>query len=290
LRKCFSGLLVTVALLSACIGNVHAAGAPGDSTALLPPVGQYQLTLEPTVYDASNLWMFIDGAAELFLTYGFVDLHVGYYRKDNGNEIRVEVYHHSSCENAFGMYSQERSAESKFLKLGVQGYAEDGLVTFLAGPYYVKLTSNVADSALGVAMLDVAHAIEALLHQPTTWPAALGLLPVPGREENTEQFVAQDYLGYGFLGDAYVARYHDRCSFEVFVIPTAIADGARGIAEKLAGANHLSLAPGRRQVLRDLHQGEVGLFIGDRALFGIVHCEDPDVRTKFLEILQSSIK
>jgi hypothetical protein len=60
-----------------------------------PQVEGWKLTQEETVYSPNNLFDVIDGAADLYLEYNFVDLHIGRYAKD-ALEIKVELYKHGS--------------------------------------------------------------------------------------------------------------------------------------------------------------------------------------------------
>ena len=84
------------------------------------------------------MWDFINGAAESYLSYGFVDLHVAEYKKGK-NVIRLEIYRHSDHIMAFGIYSTERSPSFKYMKLGSQGYKTESAINFFKGNYYVKI-------------------------------------------------------------------------------------------------------------------------------------------------------
>jgi hypothetical protein len=261
----------------------------GD-TAMFPPVAGHTVTFEPTVYDASNLWMFIDGAAELFLAYGFVDLHVAYYRASSGEEIRAEIYRHDNRENAFGMYSQERSPDCAFIKIGVQGYAEEGGLNFLSGCCYVKLSANSPDSTSQLSIMLVARAIEAMLGDPGSWPTPLALLPTEGRVQNSEQYISESYLGYKFLRGAYRAKYGTPVDAEIFVIPAESEAGAESLASALAGENHVSPTSDVVRTIPDAHQGDITLVIHGRHVAGIVRCKNATDRSKFVKFLQSSLQ
>src|ERR1039458_1446475 len=110
-----------------------------DSTSLFPSFRGWTIATDKTVYNPNNLWDIIDGAADLFLEYGFVDLHIGRYHKGEDSEIRVELYKFDSEVDAFGIYSQERNPEYAFIDIGVQAYREEGVLNFLTGIYYVKI-------------------------------------------------------------------------------------------------------------------------------------------------------
>ncbi len=287
--------LITASLLIALLGLApHAAGRPcaaaGGVPVVFPEIPGFVLTTEAMVYDASNLWEFIDGAAEVFVIYRFMDLHIAYYRCAGSAEIRAEVYRHKTPEDAFGMYSQERSPENHFLDIGTQGYAEEGIVNFLAGEYYVKLSSNDVGDTVQQSLLKVARAVAGALRGPTSWPGVLGLLPSRNRVPNSEQYVAESFLGYSFLRGAYVAQYREGGLFEVFVIPADSESGARAMLAALTEVNHSPVSVDSLRTIRDVHQGEMALLCVGRYLAGVVHCGDPAVRSEFVKILQSSLR
>lgn len=269
---------------------MHAARRGGGSPINFPEVSGFALTTEATVYEPSNLWDFIDGAADLFVSYGFVDLHIAYYRSRDGVEIRAEAYRHDTPENAFGMYSQERSPGMHYVEVGIQGYAEEGSVNFLTGQYYVKLSSNQTGGAVRDSMLRIARRLEAAIGQPASWPGTLALLPEEGRVPNSEQYIAESYLGYTFLQGAYTAQYGTKELFEIFVLPAQSESLAASLVAALAGVNHITLSTGSIQMIRDAHQGDIALVLIGRYVAGVVHCRDAAVRSKFVEILQSSLR
>src|SRR5665647_1288072 len=104
----------------------------------LPELKGYKKTTSYPVYLPENLWDFINGAADTYLAYGFVDLHVSEYKKGK-NVIKLEIYRHSDNIMAFGIYSTERSPSFRFINLGSQGYIADGAINFFKGNYYVKI-------------------------------------------------------------------------------------------------------------------------------------------------------
>jgi len=112
-----------------------------------PAIPGWRLTGQPRVYSPANLWDFIDGAAESYLAYSFVDLQVGEYVGPESVAVRVELYRHADRDNAFGIYSMERAPDYSFIKVGAQGYQEEGILNFLTGRYYAKLSTHQKGSA-----------------------------------------------------------------------------------------------------------------------------------------------
>ena len=128
-------LMLGISLALASISNAQ------NTPTSFPQIGGWKLTAEGTVYTPNNLWDVIDGAADLFLEYGFVDLQIARYQQTADLEIKVELYRHKSAVDAFGMYSQERYPDYHFIDLGTQGYVEKGALNFLCGEYYVKIST-----------------------------------------------------------------------------------------------------------------------------------------------------
>jgi len=60
------------------------------------------------VYNSRTVFDYIDGAAELFLAYGFKDLTVRRFEKLGQPPIIAEVYEMGSPEDAYGVFSFER--------------------------------------------------------------------------------------------------------------------------------------------------------------------------------------
>ena len=283
---------VALAIVSIAVRSFASASEslPSASDSLFPELTGYTLVHEARVYEPQDLWDFIDGAADLFVSYGFVNLHIAYYRAGEGREFRVEVYRHDSAENAFGMYSQERAPENQYLSVGVQGYAEEGILNFLAGPFYVKISANRTGEVVAQELEKIARALADGLAQPRDWPAALALLPEEGRVKYSEQYIAESYLGYTFLKGAYVAKYTLGRSFELFVVPAASAGAAAHAASMLCDINHVPPGGERIRMFEDAHHGAMTILVSGRYLAGVVHCADPETRARYIEILQTSLR
>ena len=110
--KLFACLLILAAVPKVC--PAAASGASG-----FPRVEGWKLTVSPDVYTPENLWDLIDGAAESYLSYDFIDLHLADYEDPDGIVIHAELYRHNTPDDAFGIYSSERNPGYHFLEIGV---------------------------------------------------------------------------------------------------------------------------------------------------------------------------
>ena len=164
MRRKHFGIILGLLLGSATASRADEAGG------LFPPVEGWKMIPGAMVYTADNLWDIIDGAAEVFLSYGFVDLHIAEYENASGTDVRVEAYRHTSCANAFGIYAQERKPEYHFITVGTQGYIEENVLNFLCGVYYVKISSHRRGKEGLDAMRLLARKVEEHLKQERRWP------------------------------------------------------------------------------------------------------------------------
>jgi len=63
-------------------------------------------------YNSKTLFEYIDGAAELYLAYGFQNLTVRRFEKPSQPQITIECYEMASSEDAYGVFSFERQDEA----------------------------------------------------------------------------------------------------------------------------------------------------------------------------------
>jgi hypothetical protein len=280
---------ITILLIFAALMAFPTLGSADDG--LFPSLSGWSITPGEKVYVPANLWDLIDGAAELFLSYGFVDLNLAEYRNAAGTDVRVELYRHSSKSNAFGIYSAERNPDYTFLDVGTQGYIEDEVLNFLCGPYYVKITSHRPGQEGRDAMTLIARKIEEHLGEPRAWPAPLALFPDEGRQVNTEGYIAENFLGYRCLHSAYVCQFEAEGTFQMFIVQLETGEQAREMMDAYLKAVHQeppSNADGPC-IVTDPHNGIVRLLLHGKYLCGVLNCRDQKTAKRYLTEVQSRI-
>ena len=242
---------------------------------VFPQVGGWKLAPEETVYNPTNLFDVIDGAADLYLEYDFVDLHIGRYAKGE-LEIKVEIYKHGSSSDAFGIFSQERFADYHFIDLGVQGYLEKGALNFLSGIYYVKISTIQEGAAAQDAILLIAKAVDKHLKQSKAWPTMLATFPAGKKKAYSEQYIAKNFLGYSPLNRAYVTTYDDGQSFKAFVMRFGTSEEAMKTLDSFFKAlpkNAVRRETSGKQEIQDPNNGRIEVVLKDGFLFGVVSQE-----------------
>jgi len=203
------------------------------------------------------LFDYINGAAELYLSYDFVELETVSYEGEEGRFLTIDLYRHRDAKKGFGIYSRERPQEDIFLSIGGQGYYQNGILNFVKGEYYVKLSSFGLDDKDGSFLKGVAQEVARLLDSEGTLPAPLSWFPEEGKVEHSERYINRDFLGHGFLSDAFIADYEfESSTTQAFIIEADSEDAAKEML-----SNYLELA------------GEDS--VEDEARNGSVRFEDP---------------
>ncbi len=276
-------------LVLACM-TLQGTSAPSGSPAPFPAIPGWTLRVDTTVYTPRNLWDFIDGAAEAFLSYRFEDLTIGDYIAEDSLAVRIEAYRHASPTMAFGIYAAERKPDYNFVRIGTEGYLADGVLNFLSGEYYFKLSTHGAGRRAAAALRSIADHVARYIDRPREWPAGLRSLPESGRCPNTEGFVAVNFLGYSFFHNVFTAQYGKGGGFLLFVIQLSPGPEA---GETLRAYEAVAGKPeARNGGLRfaDPNNGPVALVRRNDLLFGLVNAPDDSVEARYISLINDQTR
>lgn len=137
----FGILFFAFLLLFSCM-----SGDKPDNKNLFPEISGFEKSGEIVSYKPETLFEYINGAAELYLSYNFTGLKAQIYEDKQGNTITAEIYNQEKVNNSFGIYSQERPYECEFLPIGTQANYMEGYLNFYQDKYYVKIVGyNLGD-------------------------------------------------------------------------------------------------------------------------------------------------
>lgn len=271
------------------VGLVVLLFSQSSKAVQFPELEGWKLEQEKRVYNHTDLWQLINGAADVFLSYDFRELHIAEYKKD-GQIIRAEVYIHSNPRNAFGIYAAERMPDYPVAEIGATGYTSEGIVSFLTGNCYVKVMTSGPESPPADVMLALARKVNSVLGQCSGLPPELELFPETNKVRWAEGYVAKNFLGYSFLHSAFTAQYTEGSTFQVFVIheePQVISDmlGQYFDAmkeDKVRNANGLI-------VVSDLFNGTLYLKQTEAYLIGVVYLENETTARKYIEMVVNNL-
>ena len=248
-----------------------------------PEVKDWNLTVIPDVYTPANLWDLINGAAESYLSYDFIDLHLGDFEHASGTVIHAEVYRHSSAVNAYGIYTAERSPEYQFVEIGVQGYLEEGVLNFLDGQFYVKLYSTDSGTEIQDALQKIGQKISGHLEQEDGLPELLSVFPETGQLPYSDQYIRENFIGFEFLHSAYTVEYEG--GFKLFVIQGKDAAEIQDMAKQYLAFTKQEIDPASVSELtfKDPYNGDIPAIILGSFLAGIIDGSENEKARSLLE-------
>jgi hypothetical protein len=236
-------------------------GSVSAQEVTFPELDGYKKNTDFPAFSPDNLWDFINGAAETYLAYGFVDVHVAEYKKGK-NVIKVELYRHSDHTMAFGIYSTERSPSFRFMNLGSQGYIAEGSINFFKGNYYVKIRTYSKNEKTLQISESLALRIADMLLGSTEMPPILSIFPSTGKKVNEEMYINESVLGHKFLSKAFKAGYEVGPDvFSIFIIDSkSPGEALKSACAYLASAGEEATeASSGKYVLTDGYNGTIFL-------------------------------
>jgi hypothetical protein len=291
-KRCFITFLFLVCVI---VGGAHLALAFGaDSKRFaFPEVKGWKPSGEIQSFSPDELYQYIDGGADLYLTYAFQDLGVLEYQNEREATVTVEVYRHKTPYDAFGVYSQERPPTPESLAVGAQGYIGEDFLNFVAKLYYVKISAFQAGAEGREVLISFAKKVAEALGEKAELPSLLKSFPEEGKIRNSEKFVAKKFLGYSFLHTAFTAEYVVGAKkFQVFIIESGNKNESRNMIETYLRQNGKTvndIAEGQF-TLSDPHHGEVVLSWKGERVWGTIGLDDPALRSKYLKLVEEGLQ
>ena len=258
-----------------------------------PEIAGWRQSGEVQTFSPKTLFEYINGDADLYLVYDLQELKVTEYLNEKKASVIVDVYRHKTPTHAFGIYSQERLSNANFINVGAQGYVEEEILNFIAGPYYVKITGYKIESGAQEVLLSFAKKVLENLGEKGTLPTLLNSFPRDGKVKNSEKFIAKNFLGYSFLHSAFTCDYElSGKKFKLFVIAPADKAECRNIIQKhleQTGKIEKNVAEGRR-LIPDPHHGEIDLYWQGRYIWGILNLSEASLRSTYLKLFEKGLE
>lgn len=152
-------------------------------------------------YTVENLYVYINGEAELYMPYGFEILGSAFYirGRDTRSGVVADVYRMGSLLDAFGIYSHYRDTGAESVKIGAEGFIGESQLMFFKDRYFVRLSISGTVSEERVLLMRCAEVIAGKIPGDSSKPEALGILSIPGVTPDTIMYLARSVLGYVFF-------------------------------------------------------------------------------------------
>lgn len=237
--------IVLATMIAASTAGAVSAAATGDedgrlsATSLLPASGEiagWEMDGDLLYYVADNLWEYINGAAEQFLTYEFEEVAAQDYISEGGKDLKVEIYRHRTNLMAFGIYTQFRSPGYEFYDIGSESFGDEYSFHLWKGSFYVKINIFDEDPELAGAMRAFAGAVASKIEAEGDLPALLSCFPGEGLVEKSIIYVTEGVLGRSAFPPAFIADYRlGEAGGKLFLFQATGEEHAREVYDWYAG-------------------------------------------------------
>jgi hypothetical protein len=228
---------------------------------ILPELSGFKKVTTYPVYTADNLWDFINGAADTYLSLGFENVHIAEYKKGK-NIIKLEIYKHKDDIQAFGIYASERSPSFDFIRLGAQGYKTEGALNFYKGNYYIKIRTYSKSEKVIRSVETLAGKVSESLTGSSEMPAILKDFPAEGKKLNEEAYIKESVLGHEYLTEAFKAPYEvENSKFSIFLFrKKSPGEAVKTVSAYLKSAGlEIDDPSGGKYVFKDGYNGDIFL-------------------------------
>lgn len=157
-------------------------------------------------WSPETLYQYINGGAELFLSFSFEEAASRRYVRDGEPEITVDIFRMGNPEDAYGVFTMSREKENADVGQGAQ--AGGGLLLFWKHRYYVSILANPETGSSRTAVRELAHMIEGAIPSDGELPAVVRLLPAEGlRRASIRYFRHHAWQNaYGFIATENILR------------------------------------------------------------------------------------
>ena len=126
-------------------------------------IAGWQKTSDTRVFAAKDLWQYIDGDAEQYVSAGVVSTSTSDYKYQGKLEATVDVYTMGDAAGARKILETGKTSEAKAVQVGDAGIAYAQSIIFRKGTALVRIVAYESTPDTPQALLALAHGVEAKL-------------------------------------------------------------------------------------------------------------------------------
>lgn len=169
-----------IALISLifCLFTIHDMKAQSSSESISTIIPSGWVNDGPIKnYTPENLYEYINGGAELYISYGMKSVKSQRIVHKTMGEIRIEIFDMVHAKNAFGVFTHTRTKDEKSIGQGSQYFT--GAQIFWKGKYFVSVIADDDNNEIQDAILQISDSIEEQIQESGSIPKFVELLPKP---------------------------------------------------------------------------------------------------------------
>lgn len=132
----------------------------------------------PQVFRGDDLFLFINGGADLYQEYGFIQAMSLEYRKKQNRSINVEIYEMSDAKSAYGIFTSKTGKGGKKMAIGHEARLEDYYLNVWQGNFLVTLIGFDSHPETVDGLVTIARAVaKKIKSKKPDYPLLTRLLP-----------------------------------------------------------------------------------------------------------------
>ncbi|MCX6828076.1 MAG: hypothetical protein NT002_02165 [candidate division Zixibacteria bacterium] len=165
-----------------------------------------QRTGDIRTFADNALWEYIDGGAEMYHLYNFIEVATADY-KIGTTEMVIDIYRFDDATDAYGLYGMLRTDKPTIVLLGVEGFTAPSSIIFVKGSYLVRLMTYEETEAANKTLADLAQELNNTVPGATVRPNPFKLFPPTNAMGTRDKYYARSFLGHKFLTRVYSQDY-----------------------------------------------------------------------------------
>jgi hypothetical protein len=189
---------------------------------LLPQIGEVENWFpegETEYASDEDLYLIINGGAEIYFEYGFKDAVFQSYKSKDDQFINLEIYEMMDPGGAFGIYTFKTGDDGIPIEFGQGGWLESYFLNFWEGNLVVTVTGLSIDEEVLNGIRKIASAVDSNLEFESELPSLVNFLPEENLKLNgitylrgnlalfnQDIFDPKDIFG---LKEGVIGNYHD---------------------------------------------------------------------------------
>ena len=158
-----SWMLAAVAVAVVTVAATGCKKAQVDAFPASGAVAGWDKTSDTRVFAPKDLYQYIDGGADQYISAGVVSTSTSDYKYQGQLEATVDVYAMGDAAGARKILETGLAKDAKTVQLGDAGVAYAQSVIFRKGPYLVRIVAYESTPGTPQALLALAHGVEAKL-------------------------------------------------------------------------------------------------------------------------------
>jgi hypothetical protein len=156
--------------------NIISAQIENNPSKALPDsIDGWKKISDDRIFNDKNLYDYIDGGAELYISFGFSKVFNRIYSDGKGKEIFVDIFYMNSPADAFGAFS---FSSGKFGNdFGMQSQKAKGAIIFWKNNFYISITCSPATEESDKTIARLAKLLDESVKEKGTFPDIIKYLP-----------------------------------------------------------------------------------------------------------------